>query len=143
MNGSATIFSHLYFSVSSTNPRAANIISQPDVKGCGMKALKALEESYKDDSTNNNARNSILGEFATRSINESETISEYIDALEHLRLRLINLKHFVFDEDMLIKIMNGMTSSNNLRYYAIKHTLTLHPIQNLTKNSMNYLKPFM
>lgn len=132
-NGSAMIYSHLFFAVSSTNPRAANIIAQPEISSCGIRALEQLGKDYKDDSSNNNGRNLLLGEFAIRAIHENETISQFIDALEAIRLRLINLKHFITDNEMLIKIMNGMTSLQNQRYLPIKHTLTVHSITELSE----------
>lgn len=129
--GDSIIFSHLLSSVQN-NIRAMNVISHPDIDMKGFKALEALAKEFKDDKSNAALLNSIKGEFQTRAIRSNESVSQFIDSLDEISLRLRHLSHNISDQDMITKILNGMVSAQNTRYSETKNTLTIHPIATLS-----------
>jgi hypothetical protein len=67
-DGIASLYSHLYFSVANSNPRATNIIIKAKNEGNGIKAMKGLSKEYKDDALNKSGLNLLRAEFQNRNI---------------------------------------------------------------------------
>lgn len=103
------------------------------MEGNGIKAIKGLSKEYKDDPVNKSGLNLLKAEFQNRNIKAGESITQFTDHLETLKLRLINMGHNTSDEEMISRITLGMVSTVNQTYLQVRQMLTIHPIRSLNE----------
>ncbi len=133
--GNASIASYLYTAVNNHNTTATNILIKhmDEVSSDGLKAIKVLEDHYKDKTVQTQFLNDLKIKYENRVIRHNETATRFVEEIDTLRLQLNNLGHEITDKDIINKIHNGLVSLENRNYADLYRQLILSPCNSLPR----------
>lgn len=118
-NGKAKIFSNLYFAVCETNSRATNRLHTSENQD-GLEALKELEDEYADEAVIKEDALNLKLLYDNRKIQSGEKVTHFLEEITKLRLRLSHLKIHLSDDEIVWKLIHGMTTPQNQKYQQVQ-----------------------
>jgi hypothetical protein len=120
--GNQVLFTHLYTAVEN-HDRAKIVVEKIANEQDGQKALKNLETEFLTVDTSQNRVEDLKTQFQARKIKQNESLSDFLNAINKLRLDLKNLGFEINDEVILEKIKNGVASPDNDQFQDIQNLI--------------------
>ena len=117
--GKAKIYSSLFFACADTNSRATNILLTNTTKD-GIEELRLLDAEYADEAVIKEDAQNLKLLDDNRRIQAGETVTHFLDDITKLRLRLRHLNIELSDDDIVNKLIHGMSSPQNKNYKSVQ-----------------------